>query len=67
MSTTEKKIIATRDFTDAGIGKQFKQGEDVTAEPGKANYIAAGCAAEPDAEKADVAASGNKTQGGKPA
>ena len=41
---TPKKFYATRDFTDAGTTKAFKLGDDVTAEPGVANYAAAGLA-----------------------
>lgn len=63
MSTTTKKIIATRDFTDAGLEKQFAKGDDVSSEPGVANYVAAGFAAEPDADKVDAPAN----KGGKPA
>lgn len=45
MATT-KKLYAARDFSDAGTDKSFKLGDDVSAEAGADNYVAAGLAAE---------------------
>lgn len=38
-----KKAFATRNFKDAGASKSYKQGEEISAEPGVIeNYAAAG-------------------------
>lgn len=49
--TKNKPLYATRDFNDAGTEKSFKFGQDVSDEPGAANYRAAGLASDekPDA------------------
>ncbi|WP_230781567.1 hypothetical protein [Sphingomonas sp. Leaf37] len=56
--STAKKFYATRDFNDAGSEKSFKFGDDVTGEPGVANYVAAGAASDkkPRTAKADTTA-----------
>jgi hypothetical protein len=46
MTIEKTKFYATRDFTDAGIEKSFKQGDELTSQKGLQNYIAAGVASD---------------------